>query len=416
MNCFQCKSRLGEKDICHKCGADNSMYRQIIYTSNRYYNAGLMKAKARNLSGATESLRFCLQMNKENIQARNLLGLVYYEMGDADLAVREWSISQTIMPNNNPAEKYVRELIEDSDKINTYNNAVRIFNQSLECIKTGAEDIAIAKLKKVITINPGFLKAYQLIALLYVKRNEYEKAEAVLNRCLEADQGNIVALTYLSELNRAIKQKKKKKVGVAGKQEYNVRGNGASIFSSIDFSSYIVSALCILVGFLLAWGVLSYVSTPAIEEKAAQKQETKIQEYQTIVSELSEQIDRKDDKIELLQNEIQRLEQEIEEIINSQISGNIEKLIENGVDLYEVQNYEEALNNFIAAYTAKDDEPSPVFWAAECYRALENKEKAIEQYTIILTKFADSDYFDQSASTLAELTGTSKEEIIAQYQ
>ena len=47
-----------------------------------YYNQGLEQAAARDLSGATTKLRQSLQLNKRNIQARNLLGLIYYETGE----------------------------------------------------------------------------------------------------------------------------------------------------------------------------------------------------------------------------------------------------------------------------------------------------------------------------------------------
>lgn len=472
MNCFKCGSRLGERDICPKCSADNSMYRKIIHTSNRYYNAGLMKVKARNLSGAVDSLRFCLQMNKTNIQARNLLGLVYYEMGDADLAVREWSISRTMMPKNNPAERYIQDLIEDSDKTNHYNNAVRMFNQSLECIKGGAEDIAIAKLKKVISINPGFLKAYQLIALLYMKREEYEKAETVLNRCLEADQGNIVALTYLSELNRAAKQKKKKKVGVAGKQEYSP---GTSFLPARDFSPYLLSAIYILLGCVLAFGVLWYVVTPSIEDKAARKQEEEIAKYQNTIAQMSQQMDEKQSDINQLQEEIDQLKEEQEnftreeenfegkeeiiaaydgliaymkyyldedyikaatefeslngravmegdyytvykELRDYRRSTLIAKLVGTGTTLYNQGSYEEALANFQAACGVRADDPCPAFWMAECYRMLGRSNEAIAQYTMILTQFVESNYFEISAEMLAGMTGNSKEALIQQYQ
>ena len=58
-------------------------YNKIISMSNALYNDGLEKAKVRDLSGAAQSLRKSLSYYKANIQARNLLGLVYFEMGEA---------------------------------------------------------------------------------------------------------------------------------------------------------------------------------------------------------------------------------------------------------------------------------------------------------------------------------------------
>ena len=49
---------------------------KIVYQSNYWYNDGLGKARIRDLSGAITSLRKSLQYNRENVTARNLLGLV----------------------------------------------------------------------------------------------------------------------------------------------------------------------------------------------------------------------------------------------------------------------------------------------------------------------------------------------------
>ena len=50
--------------------------KKFIYLSNQWYNDGLKKANIRDLSGAIISLKKSLQFNRDNIAARNLLGLV----------------------------------------------------------------------------------------------------------------------------------------------------------------------------------------------------------------------------------------------------------------------------------------------------------------------------------------------------
>ena len=55
--------------------------KKIMYQSNSWYNDGLRKAQVRDMSGAIVSLQQSLQYNRENIAARNLLGLVYYGIG-----------------------------------------------------------------------------------------------------------------------------------------------------------------------------------------------------------------------------------------------------------------------------------------------------------------------------------------------
>ena len=72
-----------------------------MQTSNAYYNQALSRAGVRDLSGAVESLKKSLRFNKKNIQARNLLGLVYFEMGETVSALSEWVISKNFKPENN---------------------------------------------------------------------------------------------------------------------------------------------------------------------------------------------------------------------------------------------------------------------------------------------------------------------------
>ena len=82
MECYNCGAKLGKGDICQNCGANVKIYKKIIMASNAYYNDALEKAAVRDLSGAIESLRTSLRFYKMNIDARNLLGLVYFETGE----------------------------------------------------------------------------------------------------------------------------------------------------------------------------------------------------------------------------------------------------------------------------------------------------------------------------------------------
>ena len=114
MKCYRCNSRLADdRNVCPKCGADVRLYRKIIHASNQYYNLGLTRAKARDLTGAAECLRTSIQLYKKNVNARNLLGLVYYEMGEAAQALKEWVISKNFRHRGNIADTYIQELREN---------------------------------------------------------------------------------------------------------------------------------------------------------------------------------------------------------------------------------------------------------------------------------------------------------------
>ena len=92
MICYRCGCRLSEKDFCTGCGADVGLYKRIMFMSNRFYNDGLERAAVRDLSGAMNSLRQSLKFNKNNIDARNLLGLIYFETGEVVEALGQWVV------------------------------------------------------------------------------------------------------------------------------------------------------------------------------------------------------------------------------------------------------------------------------------------------------------------------------------
>ena len=143
--------------------------------SNRFYNDGLEKAGVRDLTGAINSLRQSLKFNKNNIEARNLLGLVYFETGEVVAALSEWVISKNMRPEKNIADDYIN-MLQDS------------------------KDLAIIQLKKVLSLNPKFIRAHQLLALLYMDSEQWDRAERELHKCMDIDRNNTLTLRYLKEV------------------------------------------------------------------------------------------------------------------------------------------------------------------------------------------------------------------------
>ena len=116
MKCYNCGAKLGRENICPECGVNVKIYKKIVMASNEYYNDALAKASVRDLSGAIESLKTSLKFNKLNIDARNLLGLIYFEMGEVVEALTEWVISKNYQPAENTASRYLMKYrITDQD-------------------------------------------------------------------------------------------------------------------------------------------------------------------------------------------------------------------------------------------------------------------------------------------------------------
>ena len=143
MNCMNCGAFLVDKDLdyCPKCGCNVLIQKKVDYLSRQYYNRGLEKASVRDLSGAIDCLKQSLIYNKHNIQARNLLGLVYFETGEVVAALSEWVISKNL------------------------------------------------------------IKGYHLLALVQMKEREYNKARKTLRKAARIDKTNTTTLRFLREID-----------------------------------------------------------------------------------------------------------------------------------------------------------------------------------------------------------------------
>ena len=60
------------------------------------------------------------------------------------------------------------------------------------------------QLKKVLSLNPRFIRAHQLLALLYINNEEWEKAKRELMKCIDIDTNNIATLRYLKEVDEML--------------------------------------------------------------------------------------------------------------------------------------------------------------------------------------------------------------------
>jgi len=199
MECYNCGAPLTGADYCAKCGADVRIYKKILSASNSFYNEGLERASVRDLSGAIECLKKSLQLNKMNTDARNLLGLVYFEMGETVSALGEWVISKNQDGRDNIADTYLHEMQNNTSLLNTVNQTIKKYNQALIYCQQGSEDLAVIQLKKILSINPKLVKAHQLLALLYIRDRKYDLARKSLRAAEKIDRGNTTTMGYLAE-------------------------------------------------------------------------------------------------------------------------------------------------------------------------------------------------------------------------
>lgn len=328
MKCYNCGCDLSENEFCTACGADVSVYKKIVLLSNKYYNDGLLKAQVRDLSGAVDSLKQSLKCNKFNTDARNLLGLVYFEMGEAVDALSEWVISKNFQPKKNIADDFIASVQNNPTKWDGIRQTIRKYNQALDYCRQGDLDLAAIQLKALLKMNNKIVKGHQLLALLYIYEEKYERAKKCCLRALRIDTNNTTALYYLKEIEAAIRKqdemdpeaaRRRKKKPSTDVIEY-VSGNETIIqpLNSPDRSFGSAIVINILIGLVLGMAIMWFLILPS-RIKASQA------EANNDVVEISNQLTEKSTKIDELEKQIASLEEDkksLEESMQSYTGGN----------------------------------------------------------------------------------------------
>ncbi len=313
MKCYHCGCHLSEHDFCTNCGADVALYKKIMRYSNLFYNEGLEKAGVRDLTGAVTSLRQSLKFNKNNVEARNLLGLVYFEMGEVVAALSEWVISKNLRPEKNIADDYIDMIQSNATRLDTINQTIKKYNHALAYCLQDSKDLARIQLKKVLSLNPKFIRAHQLLALIYIDAEQWDKAKRELDKCCKIDTNNTLTLRYLKEVSKMLMPEENGKVVSRSKNDDSVRyqTDNEVIIQPLNVKeqkrSGAGSILNIAIGLVLGLTVMYFLILPG----AITKEREKAQEQ---VRQIGDQLDVKTASIKTMEQEIADLTAENEKL------------------------------------------------------------------------------------------------------
>ena len=175
----------------------------LIKISKAYYNRGLERAKLNDLSGAAVYLKKSLIYDKYRTEARNLLGLIFYESGETADAIVQWVVSINLDPRDNDADRYLDEIQRKPGVLSEASALVRRFNQALEIAQNGGEDFAMVELSDITRKKPNYIKAQLLLAILYMQAGEHIKAGKALMAVLDIDRNHPQATILMDEVKRA---------------------------------------------------------------------------------------------------------------------------------------------------------------------------------------------------------------------
>ena len=314
MTCPNCGRKYERGKICPYCNMDAVLYNGAARISNALYNKGLAKIKVSDLSGAIDYLSRSISINKNNTQARNLLGLVQYETGHIGEALKNWVISCGLQKTDNPAAGYIDVIQKSASTLERFNDAIRIYNQALKDIRQKSDDMALIKLKQATELNPKFVDALNLLTLCYFIQKDKAKATATAERVLAIDAGNTIALSYYNELSpspRPHPQKAnlvRKRTSAAPSQGERpvIPYKKVVLHERRNVNFHLEGILALAIGVICTIGVMYVLVFPAlgrnwtnqIEDARAQlvsvelAQEALLEEKNREISELQEMIDQ----------------------------------------------------------------------------------------------------------------------------
>ena len=432
---------------------NEGLYTKIVYRSNYLYNEGLKKAKVRDLSGAVICLRESLSLNRKNTNARNLLGLVYFEMGEAVAALSEWVISDNMQTKDNIAADFIAQLQSNANKLDTINQSIRKYNEALDTCRSGHTDTAIIQLKKVLQQNPKLIKAYHLLALVYMHNGEYKKARRVLKKAGRIDHTNSTTLRFLKEIDEQLGTvshsgsqnllssfgNREKDAFTEGGPEIFVSDNDVVIQPPAFRETSVVATLINLCfGLLVGAAVVWFLIVPATRKDINETANAKIVEYSdtmasqsTQIAKLKEQIKESENTVASANEQIDAAKKEVDSYENllkaysAYTDGDyssVLKVIENidekglsvdarilydsiyakvsdslfsdyknkGLQAYMEQNYQSAAENLQKAMDIKDTDYNVLECLALAYRELGKNSQARSVFEQIVKTFPNS--------------------------
>ena len=194
---------------------------------------------------------------------------------------------------------YLNVIAARQSRVDNINQVIRKYNQAIYYANNDSDDLAVLQAKQVITRNPKHLKAHLLLALLYIKKKEYGKAERILRKTLRIDAGNTTALKYLHELREIADQKKlklkkkKPEIPLAEPADENAIREDNVLIPAYKESTGSWNTVFLLIAGVVIGCICTYFLLFPAERRELQAEANRVQqEYFSELSRLQNEIDR----------------------------------------------------------------------------------------------------------------------------
>ncbi|MCQ2978822.1 MAG: tetratricopeptide repeat protein [Clostridia bacterium] len=429
--CPACNKEIIMQAVCPNCGFNIDIFERAKRISINLYNRGLDEYNNGYILDSITTLEQSLNFYKNNIVARNLLGIIYYQIGEVGMALKHWVLSSNMKKEDNPATKYIQDMDKEKNILDKKNEACKIYNEALAYAKQGNDDIAVIRLQKAITLNPDLLKAYLLLMLCYYKDEETkDKAKQYLEKAKQIDKRSSLMKYYNKEICGeqivTVKDKEDKKP----KKEIVYKEKNSSMYfkiGNLNISKILVAiiltcSLSLLFSFKLGgFDKVHKNNVKLSEENKKYSQEIKdvkkqldeltkeLDEYKTEekkakdikqLQEATEEYDAKnyirayelikDIKEDLLSESNKETYLKLKSYLIKEVA---REHYNNGKDLFEQEKYDEALEAFEKSLECTNTETfsaEVMYYMARVYEKLDKISEAKNMYSRIINEFGDS--------------------------
>ena len=414
--------------------------------ANSYYNLGLEKAKIRDLPGAAQCLKKSLHFCKYQTDARNLLGLIYYENGEVADALVQWVISMNLQPENNLADHYLDLIQRKPGQLEAESQAVKTFNQALWHAQNGSDDLAAVQLARVVSAKPHFIKAHLLLALLYMRREDYNKAGRSLYKILQIDKSNSKALYYMSlvkqNTGRAEAEKRRMVKAFSHRQ---MEDDDVIIPNTYKESTGLSTVLHVILGLILGLAAFYVLVLPARESSLNRQRDDELTGYMQKLNSANQENDTLMEQNEDIKSQMEEVQKQLDTLttgntsviaqyqsliwvlqdyrtgdmvsaaktfadasfdliedaniqgivtnIRQEMSGTVyQTLIDRGLQLWNGGDKTQALEYFLASLKIHPDNPEAMFYAGRLYQDAGDTENANAMFDKVVGEHGDSEY------------------------
>ena len=219
----------------------------------------------------------------------------------------------------------------------------------------GNSEIARIQLKKILSQNPKLIKAYHLLALLYIRKEEYEKARKILKKAARIDKTNSTTLRFLKEIdeqtgtvtslegrrNSRRKKPSREEELLPDRETYVSDGEMVIQPAAVRESSVLSTIINIVTGIIIGALVIWFLAVPSVRRSVNREADEKIVEYSNTTATQEAQIQSLQSQIETSNSTVESAQQQITEAEN-QVS-TYESLI-TAMRAYQNQDYTSAAN------------------------------------------------------------------------